>query len=160
VLALVQGEGKARKERKFPLFPRLRALLKEQRRWTDLEEARLGMPVPWVFHHHGGRPIRHYRRSWITACAKLAKVHADWRPEEWIRHRMRYSAVENLLGLGFSDVQVCKMVGMSPVTLHRYHQLTPANLARAGAKLNEMFPVQGITPQRVLAFPSQAAEKA
>lgn len=153
VLVLEQGEGKARKERKFPLFPRLRALLEAQRRWTEEEERKHGISIPWVFHHWRGQPIRHYRRSWIAACRQLAKARPEWRPQEWIRHRMRYSAVENLLAAGFAEADICKMVGMSRATLHRYHHLHEANLARAGARLNEMFPVQGFAPQRLLKFP-------
>lgn len=150
IVELWTGEGKARKARKFPLFPRLRAILERQREWTDREEARLGVTIPWVFHNRGGR-LTTYVRWWRSACAGLAKRHPDWGCDDWIRHRMRYSAVENLLAMGIQALDICDMVGMSMATLKRYHKLPEARLVRTGMMMEEWF-AQQVTAQRVLTF--------
>lgn len=152
IIELLTGEGKARKARKFPLFPRLRALLERQREWTDHEETRLRVRIPWVFHNRGRR-LTTYVRWWRAACAKLAKRHADWACGGWIRHRMRYSAVENLLAMGVQALDICDMVGMSMVTLKRYHKLPEARLVRTGMVMEKFFhDQQAATAQSVLAF--------
>lgn len=152
VLFLETGEGKARKARKFPLFPRLRAILKAQREWTDAEEQRLGIEIPWVFHNNGAR-LTTYVRAWRTACRKLAEKHPDWEPEAWIRHRMRYSAVENLLAMNVAPPNICKAVGMAMATFMRYHQQSEASLARMGMALESFFGRQGAQSQGVSPFP-------
>jgi integrase len=56
----------------FQMTPTLRAVLERQRAHTRAIERATGQVIPWVF-HHDGRPIRNYRRAWLTACT-AAKV--------------------------------------------------------------------------------------
>jgi integrase len=46
----------------------------EPRTLPDAAQKELGAIVPWVF-HRDGQPIRHFRRSWITACVKAGLGH-------------------------------------------------------------------------------------
>ena len=68
------GETKNREGRMFPLTPTLRAVLERQRAYTRALERATGQVIPWVFHRQG-RPIRHYRRTWLTACRKALVPH-------------------------------------------------------------------------------------
>lgn len=148
VLLLHAGEGKAKKERKFPLFPDLREILEEQRAWTDHEEQRLGIRIPFLWHRNGDR-LTTYVRHWRTACRRLAVAFPAWHPEGWIRHAMRYSAVENLLAMGVDAVDICEMVGMTMATVKRYHRLSDARLSGVGMKLQAFF---GSPGQKVVGF--------
>jgi hypothetical protein len=127
-LKVEEGEGKARKRRLFPM-PRGSKL----RKIIEGCRARTPDDCPWVFNRNGRR-VASYRRAWKSALRRLAKLHPDWDCERWIRHRMRYSAVDHMLDGGISAQQVGKMVGMGAVMLSRYHQLTERNLAQAGAR--------------------------
>lgn len=66
-LRLELGETKNKKGHMFPLVPRLRAVLEAQvERVRELGQ-KTGAIIPWLF-HRGGKPVRSFRRAWLTAC--------------------------------------------------------------------------------------------
>ena len=58
----------------YAKLPALRQLIEQRRAVTDAVQKELDAIVPWVF-HRDGQPIRHFRRSWITACVKAGLGH-------------------------------------------------------------------------------------
>lgn len=147
VLLILEGEGKAKTERKFPLFGELRRILEEQREYVTAEEKRLGQKIPWVFFSvrkgvDGVERVfrlKTYRRHWATVVKAVKAAHPDWNTTGWIRHTMRYSAVDNLLRMGVDAVDICAMVGMTMTTLRRYHKLPDARLELVGNRLQGFF---------------------
>src|SRR4029077_10571934 len=71
-IRLEPGETKNREGRMFPMTPTLRAVLERQRGHTRAIERDTDQVIPLVF-HRDGRPIKYFRRAWLTAC-KAAKV--------------------------------------------------------------------------------------
>ena len=138
VLTLDTWQGKARKARKFPLFPRLKTILERRRDYALWHTQQTGQECPWVFQRNG-KPVRYYRRRWMRACARLAARYPAWGAGTWIRHRMRYSAVENLLAAGIAVPDILKMVGMTMATFNRYHQQSEAGILRAGVRLEDFW---------------------
>ncbi len=159
VIELMEGEGKARTRRLFPmpLGSRLREII-------DGFRARTPQDCPYVFNRKGRR-ILAYRRAWHAALRRLHKLHPDWECLSWVRHRMRYSAVDHMLDAGISAQQVSKMVGMGAAILSRYHQLTDRNVARAGKQYEEYMlerRAEGVVPdiERENVLPFAAGKKA
>lgn len=147
VLTLDTWQGKARKARKFPLFPRLKAILERRLDYAKWHTEQTGQDCPWVFQRNG-KPVRYYRRRWLRACGRLAARYPAWGAGTWIRHRMRYSAVENLLAAGIAVPDILKMVGMTMATFNRYHQQSEAGILRAGVRLDDFFRYQGSEAQQ------------
>jgi site-specific recombinase XerD len=117
-LRLEPGETKNDEGRMFPLTPMLREILEQQLAYTDLVQKANGVIIPWLF-HRDGKPIKTFRRSWITACikagfgkritnahGKLIKAVADRIP-----HDFRRTAVRNLERAGVPRSAAMKMVG-------------------------------------------------
>ncbi len=65
-LRLEPGETKNAEGRQFPLTPALRAVLERQRARTLAVEKATRTIIPWLF-HRTGRPIKSFRRAWVTA---------------------------------------------------------------------------------------------
>jgi hypothetical protein len=128
VIELVAGTGKSKKMRLFPIIKgsRVRELLEHRRAITP-------EGCPLVFHRKG-KPIRNYRRLWTNALAVLAERHKDWHVEKWVRHVLRYGAVEEWLASGVNSEAICKIVGMTPEMLTRYHILDREKAQAAGKK--------------------------
>jgi hypothetical protein len=64
-----QNETKNREGRNFPFTARLREIIERQLERTKALEKATGRIIPWLFHRNG-RPIKTFRRSWLTACVK------------------------------------------------------------------------------------------
>lgn len=128
VIELVAGTGKSKKMRLFPMLKgtRIRALMEHRRAITP-------EGCPWVFHRKG-KFIEDYRRRWTNALAVLGKRHKDWHVEKWVRHVLRYGAVEEWLASGVNSEAICKIVGMTPEMLSRYHILDREKALAAGKK--------------------------
>jgi integrase len=60
------GETKNREGRMFPLMETLCATLERQLAKTEATEKGTGQIIPWLFHRNG-KPIKSYRRAWLTA---------------------------------------------------------------------------------------------
>jgi integrase len=116
------GEG-----RMFPLTPRLRAVLEQQRDRTRALERARGQIIPWLF-HRDGVPIKSFRRSWRTAC-RLAGLPGK------IPHDFRRTAVRNLERAGFPRSAAMRMVGHKTESVYRrYAIVDQAMLREAGEK--------------------------
>lgn len=68
-LRLDPGETKNDEGRNFPFTARLREIIEQQLERTKALERATGRIIPWLFHRDGKR-IKHFRRSWLTACVK------------------------------------------------------------------------------------------
>ena len=80
-LRLEPNEAKTPDGRMFPLIPALREVLTQQRQYTDEIQKEQGRIIPEVFHHQG-RPLRYFRRSWLSACRAAGfpdKIPLDFR---------------------------------------------------------------------------------
>jgi integrase len=117
------GEG-----RMFPLTPRLRAVLEQQRDRTRALERARGQIIPWLF-HRDGVPIKSFRRSWRTAC-RLAGLPGK------IPHDFRRTAVRNLERAGVPRSAAMRMVGHKTESVYRrYAIVDQAMLREAGDKV-------------------------
>jgi integrase len=137
ILRLEPETTKNREGRTWPfdLHPRLGALIREQRRQTDLLQRRLGKIIPWVFWRADGRgdgrQIREYRDSWKTAC-KAAGL-----PGKLV-HDFRRTAVRNLIRAGVSEHVAMRLTGHKTESmLRRYDIVSTQDLRDAVAKLAE-----------------------
>jgi len=68
-LRLDPGETKNNEGRNFPFTIRLREIIEQQLERTRALEKATGRIIPWLFHREG-KPIKTFRRSWLTACVK------------------------------------------------------------------------------------------
>jgi integrase len=142
-LRLEPGETKNGEGRNFPLVPRLREILEEQIARTDALQRAEGRIIQWLF-HRSGKPIKGFRRAWLTACVaagfgtevrdargKLIKKKADRIP-----HDFRRTAVRNLERAGVSRSDAMAMLGHKTESIYRrYATSDEKSVKEAGAKL-------------------------
>ncbi len=143
-LRLEPNETKNDEGRNFPLTPMLREALERQVQRTEALQREKGVIIPWLFHRNG-KPIKGFRRSWITACVeagfgsrvldtcgKLIKKVADRIP-----HDFRRTAVRNLERAGVPRSAAMKMVGHKTQSIYsRYAIADEGMLKDAAVKLN------------------------
>jgi integrase len=130
-LRLEPGEAKNQQGRMFPLTPELREVLEAQVSRTRDFERETGSIVPWLFHRLG-KPIKSFRRSWLTAL-KLAGVPGR------LRHDFRRTAVRNLERAGVSRSAAMAMVGHRTQAIYsRYAIVNETDLKEAADKLAQM----------------------
>jgi integrase len=110
-IRLEPGETKNREGRMFPMTPTLRAMLECQRAHTRAIERATGQVIPWVF-HRDGRPIKHFRRAWLTAC-KVGKA-----PQR-IPHDFRARPSGTWSALACRGRPAMKMVGHKTEAIYR-----------------------------------------
>ncbi len=128
VVRLEPGTTKNREGRTFPMFPELRALLEAQRAYTDRIQREQGCIIPWVFHRNG-RPIKSFRRSWMTAC-RLAGQPGR------IPHDFRRTAVRNMVRMGIPERVAMQLTGHKTRSVfERYNIVSEGDLQEAGRKL-------------------------
>jgi integrase len=137
ILRLEPETTKNREGRTWPfdLHPRLGALIREQRRQTDVLQRRFGKIIPWVFWRADGRgdgrQIREYRDSWKTACKKAGL------PGKLV-HDFRRTAVRNLIRAGVSEHIAMRLTGHKTSSmLRRYDIVSTQDLRDAVGKLVE-----------------------
>jgi site-specific recombinase XerD len=142
-LRLEPGETKNRDGRNFPLTPRLREVLQPQIEYTEALQRAQGRIIPWLFHREG-KPIKSFRRAWLTACVaagfgtevrdargKLIKKIASRIP-----HDFRRTAVRNLERAGVSRSDAMNMVGHKTEAIYRRYAISDEkSLQEAGLKL-------------------------
>jgi integrase len=139
VVRLEVRSTKNRDGRTFPFSvePRLEALLKAQRQYTDVVETMEARAVPWVFHRSGKR-IRDFYGSWHAACER-AKV-AGPGGEAKIPHDLRRTAVRNLERAGVSRSVATKLTGHKTEAVYlRYAIVNEADLREGVTKLARSF---------------------
>jgi len=110
-----------------------------------LEKA-TGRIMPWLF-HRDERPIKTFRRSWITACVKaglgteirsangklIKKIGAR------IPHDFRRTAVRNLERAGVSRSDAMKMVGHKTESIYRRYAISDETSMKEAAEKLERF---------------------
>ena len=124
------GITKNREGRAFPFsaLPELRDLLEERRAATTILERQTGCIVPWVFHREG-RPIKFYRRCWLTACREAG---CSGR----IPHDFRRAAVRNFVRAGVPERVAMMLTGHKTRSVfERYNVVSEADLGAGVAKL-------------------------
>ncbi len=126
VITLEPGETKNGKGRALPfeVLPELKALLEQQRAYTDAVERRTGQVVRWVFHRDGHRVVS-IRQAWRTACRKAGLV-------GHIPHDFRRSAVRRLEEAGVSRSVAMKIVGHSSEAIYLRYSISNDTDVREG----------------------------
>ena len=142
-LRLEPGETKNRDGRMFPITGRLREILETQLAKTDALQRASGKLIPWLF-HRDGKPIKTFRRSWITACVnagfghviKNTKGKVIKKVADRIPHDFRRTAVRNLERAGVARSAAMKMVGHKTESIYRRYAIADKSmLQEAGEKL-------------------------
>ena len=116
-LRLEPGETKNNEGRMFPIstVPRLREVLERQLARTESVEKATGRIIPWLFHRKG-RPIKSFRRAWLTAC-RNAGVPGR------IPHDFRRTAIRNLERAGVPRSAAMAMVGHKTESVYRRYAI-------------------------------------
>src|SRR5215472_6976846 len=134
-LRLEPGETKNGEGRQFPLTPALRAVLQRQHERTVAMEKATHTIIPWVF-HRDGRPIKSFRRAWLTACHRAGVLGR-------VPHDFRRTAVRNLERAGVPRSTPMKMVGHRTESIYRrYAIVDEAMLKEGAAKLQTLHEAQ------------------
>ena len=127
----------------FPLTPRLHEILQSQLARTEALQKATGKIIPWLFHRNG-KPIKTFRRSWITACVDAGFEHVIKNTKgkvikkiaERIPHDFRRTAVRNLERAGVARSAAMKMVGHKTESIYRRYAIADESmLQEAGEKL-------------------------
>jgi integrase len=130
-LRLEPGEIKNREGRMFPLTPDLRVILERQRTHTSTIRRTTDQVIPLVFHRNG-RPIKSFRRAWLTACKKAGVPGR-------IPHDFRRTAVRNLERAGVPRSTAMKMVGHKTESIYRrYAIVTESDLREAAGRIQTL----------------------
>jgi hypothetical protein len=145
-LRLDPGECKNDEGRNFPFTARLREIIERQLERTKALDKATGRIIPWLF-HRDGRPIKSFRRSWLTACVKgglgseirsangklIKKIGAR------IPHDFRRTAIRNLELAGVSRSDAMKMVGHKTESIYRRYAIAEEKtLVEAADKLDQV----------------------
>jgi site-specific recombinase XerD len=125
-LRLEPNETKNGEGRQFPLTPALRAVLEKQIKATDAFEKKTERIVPWLFHRKG-KPIKSFRRAWLTACLKAGFARLVSEKPRVIKplripHDFRRTAIRNLERAGVRRSDAMAMVGHRTVSAVRHQR--------------------------------------
>lgn len=127
-IRLDPGTTKNEDGRLFIMTPELRAVLLEQRERTEALQREAGRIIPQIF-HRDGRPIKAFRRAWISSCRKAGV------PDR-IPHDFRRTAVRNLERAGVARSVAMMMVGHKTEAIYRrYAIVAEVDLREAARKL-------------------------
>ena len=145
-LRLDPGETKNGEGRNFPFTKRLREIIERQLERTKALEKATGRIIPWLF-HRAGRPIKSFRRCWLTGCVKgglgteirsadgklIKKIGAR------IPHDFRRTAIRNLERAGVPRSSAMKMVGHRTESVYRRYAIAEEKmLGEAADKLDQL----------------------
>ena len=145
-LRLEPGETKNNEGRNFPFTTRLREIIEQQLERTKAMERATGRIIPWLF-HRDGKPIKHFRRSWLTACVK-AGLGSEIRSANGklikkignrVPHDFRRTAVRNLERAGVSRSDAMKMVGNKTESIYRRYAIADERSMKESAKKLDQF---------------------
>ena len=148
-LRLDPGETKNGEGRNFPFTVRLREIIAQQLERTKALEKATGRIIPWLFHRNG-RPIKTFRRSWMTACVK-AGLGTEIRSTDGklikkignrISHDFRRTAVRNLERAGVSSSDAMKMVGHKTESIYRRYAIADErSMKEAVGRLDQFYAI-------------------
>jgi integrase len=138
-LRLDPGETKTNEGRNFPLTPMLREALERQVKKTEALRAE-GIFTPWLFHRQG-KPIKNFRRSWITACTRaglgteIRDINGKLlkRGAKRIPHDFRRTAVRNLERAGVPRSAAMKLVGHQTVSIYQRYAIADEGMLKDAA---------------------------
>lgn len=131
----------------FRALPELSDLLARQKARTEAVEQRGGVIVPFVF-HRDGRPVRSFRRAWMTAC-EAAGVRGR------LVHDFRRTAARNLSRAGVSERVIMVLCGWKTRSVFdRYRIVNEADLAEGLAKLASVEQAVRPTPPKIVPMPT------
>jgi hypothetical protein len=144
-LRLDANESKNAEGRNFPFTARLREIIEGQLERTKALEKASGRIIPWLFHRNG-KPIKTFRRSWLTACVQ-AGLGTEVRSSNGklikkigtrIPHDFRRTAVRNLERAGVSRSDAMKMVGHRTESIYRRYAISDErSMKEAAVKLDQ-----------------------
>jgi hypothetical protein len=145
-LRLDPGETKNGEGRNFPFTARLREVIERQLEHTQALEKATGRIIPWMF-HRDGRPIKTFRRSWLTACVKaglgteIRSAHGKLIKKIGARipHDFRRTAIRNLKRAGVSRNDAMKMVGHKTEAIYRRYAIADERSMKEAAEKLERF---------------------
>lgn len=120
------GETKNREGRMFPLTPELRAVLERQLGKTGEIGVATGRIIPLLLHRNG-KPIRSFRRAWLTACNK-AGVPGRIPPD------FRRMAVRNMVGAGIPERVAMTISRHKPRSVFARYDIVSETSPRAAAQ--------------------------
>jgi integrase-like protein len=144
-LRLDPGETKNGEGRNFPFTARLREIIAQQLERTKALEKATGRIIPWLF-HRDGKQIKHFRRSWISACVEAGLGMCITAPNgkivkkvaHRVPHDFRRTAVRNLERAGVPRSAAMKMVGHKTEAIYRRYAIAEEKmLGEAAAKLDQ-----------------------
>ena len=149
-VSLYAGQTKNEEARTFPMTDELRAVLEEQRAYTDRVQRKLGAIIPHVFHREG-KPIRGFRKAWARACYEAglpSQVETETGPDGKVRvksikaasllHDFRRTAVRNLVRAAVPERVAMQLTGHKTRSVfERYNIVSPGDLMEAANKLNQ-----------------------
>jgi hypothetical protein len=148
-LRLDPGETKNGEGRNFPFTVRLREVIAQQLERTKLLEKATGRIILWLF-HRDGKPIKTFRRSWMTACVK-AGLGTEIRSTDGklikkignrIPHDFRRTAVRNLERAGVSRSDAMKMVGHKTESIYRRYAIADErSMKEAVGRLDQFYAI-------------------
>jgi integrase len=146
-LVLDPGEAKNEEARRFPLTPELRAVLESQRERVKQIAQSTCRPVPWVFPHDNGSPIKDCRKAFNNACDRAGLVGR-------IPHDFRRTAVRNLERAGVPRSAAMKLTGHKTESVYqRYAIVDSGMLKEAAVKLAALHAGEnrayGMTPGQI-----------
>ncbi len=155
-------ETKSGEPRTLPYhaLPALADLIEHRREVTDEVQRERGIVVPRIFHRDGGKPIRDFKKAWISACIEAGLGHVE--REEDIRnaegkvvkrgkiirkvahripHDYRRSAARNLSRAGVPEGVIMAVCGWKTRSVFdRYRIVSEGELAEGLAKLGKATP--------------------
>jgi hypothetical protein len=144
-LRLDPGETKNGEGRNFPFTARLREIIERQLEYTKALEKATRRIIPWLF-HRDGRPIKSFRRCWLTSCVK-AGLGTEIRSADGklikkigarIPHDFRRTAIRNLERAGVPRSAAMKMVGHRTESIYRRYSIVEEKmLVEAADKLDQ-----------------------
>lgn len=125
-LRLDPGETKNNEGRNFPLTPGLREVLEKQIAHTEALQKAKGVIIPSLF-HRTGQPIKHFRRSWLTACKRAGLAGK-------IPHDFRRTACRNLERAGVDRASAMKMVGHKTQAIYQRYAIADESMLKDAAE--------------------------
>jgi integrase len=148
-IRLDPGETKNGEGRNFPFTARLRQIIEQQLERTKALEKATGKIISPLFHRQG-KPIKTFRRSWLTACVtaglgteirssngKLIKKISNRIP-----HDFRRTAVRNLERAGVSRSDAMKMVAHKTESIYRRYAIADErSMKEAANKLDQFYAI-------------------
>lgn len=133
-LRLLPGRTKNGAGRVAYLTGELKVAIADQLSRVRALEQELGIAVPWLFPHLGGKyrgqPIKSFVYPWRRAC-RVAGCPG------MLRHDLRRSAARHMINLGVPERVVMAVTGhKTPSMLHRYCIVAPSDLQDVARRLS------------------------